>query len=117
MSEFQSSIILSVVSTILCPVACAAVMWLGRNYWANREQCAKDHDALHIGVQALLRDRILQGCRYYEDLGYTTHNARVNLTRMHEAYEGLGGNSIETHEYQHFMELPHKTDDKTYEVI
>lgn len=115
MNEFQMAIVLSIISSVICPIICAAVMWWGKNLWTNRERCAKDHDALHLGVQALLRDRILQGCKHYMNKGYSTHNARVNITRMHEAYEGLGGNSIETHEYKKFMELDHKTDDSSYD--
>ena len=114
MDGFQNAIVLSIVSSIFCPLVCAFMLWWGKRYWNNRELCSKDSNALHLGVQALLRDRILHGCRHFTELGHSTHNARVNITRMHEAYEGLGGNSIETIEYKKFMELPHKVEDEMY---
>lgn len=111
MSEWSFQIVLSILSSIICPILCAVIMWYGKKYWSHKEDTQRKYLALGIGVQALLRDRILQGCRFYQSQGFSTYNARVNLTKMHEAYIGLGGNSIEIHEYERFMELPHKPDD------
>ena len=110
-TELSIELLIVIVSSLLCPILCAVIMWIGRRYWQSKEDNQKKYLALGIGVQALLRDRILYGCRYYQQQGFSTYNARVNLTKMHEAYIGLGGNSVEIHEYEKFMDLPHKPDE------
>lgn len=114
MLEFELSIelLMVIISSLICPLICTFIMWTGRRYWQTKETNQKKYLALGIGVQALLRDRLLHGCRYYQQQGFSTYNARVNLTKMHEAYIGLGGNSIEGHEYEKFMNLPHKPDEE-----
>ena len=107
--EISLQIVVSIISSLVCPIICACILWYGKRYWTNKEENQKKFEALGNGVQALLRDRILQGCHYYEVHGYSTYNSRINLTKMHEAYTRLGGNSIEMHEYNKFMDLPHKS--------
>lgn len=109
--DLPIEILITIISSLICPIVCAIIMWTGRRYWQIKENNQKKYMALGVGVQALLRDRILYGCRYYQQQGFSTYNARVNLTKMHEAYVGLGGNSIEIHEYEKFMNLPHKPDE------
>lgn len=105
------SILVAVISSLVCPLLCAFTIWYCRRYLGNREQCQAENSALYEGVLALLRDRILYSCRYFEKQGYSTLSARVNITGLHEAYRKLGGNSVEVHEYEKFMQLPHKRED------
>lgn len=109
--ELSIELFVVILSSLICPIVCTFIIWSGRKYWHSKEDTQKKYVALGIGVQALLRDRILFGCRYYQQQGFSTYNARINLTKMHEAYIGLGGNSIEGHEYEKFMDLPHKPDE------
>lgn len=106
--ELMSYILIPVFSSIVCPVLCAGILWYGKRSWNSKEREDEKAAALEEGVRALLRNRILQGSRYYQQKGFNTNNSRIDITLMHEAYIKLGGNSIETHEYETFMELPHK---------
>lgn len=114
MLEFEMTfqVFLAILSDILSPLICACIFWYGKKYWNNKEDSQRKYIALGVGVQALLRDRLLQGCKYYQKQGFSTYNARANMTMMHEAYVNLGGNSVEVYEYKKFMDLPHKPDDE-----
>lgn len=52
--------------------------------------------ALQDGMQALLRDRIIQAYNHYQDKGYCPIYAKENVKRMYDAYHILGGNDVAT---------------------
>ena len=52
----------------------------------------KRHDALELGVQALLRDRIYQAYFYHYERGYYPVYARENVEALFDQYKALGGN-------------------------
>lgn len=110
-ADFTFQVVISVISVIVCPIFCSIIMYFGKKYWQRKLDNSERTNNLKVGVQALLRDRLLQGCRYYQIQGYSTHNARVNLSSMHDAYVSLGGNSIEIQEFENFLKLPHKKED------
>lgn len=61
--------------------------------------------ALNDGIQALLRDRIIQAHNYYRDKGYCPIYAKENIKRMYDAYHVLGGNDVATGLKDELMEM------------
>jgi len=62
--------------------------------------------ATMLGVQALLRDRLLQSFKHYLSQGYAEYGDRENVRNMYEQYEALGPNSVMSDLYEQFKELP-----------
>lgn len=62
--------------------------------------------ALELGVQALLRDRMLHCYNKYTEAGYAPIYAKENFENMYWQYHELGGNGVMTHLHEEFMELP-----------
>ena len=58
------------------------------------------------GVQALLRDRLLQGYRHYEEKGYADYDDRSNMENIYNAYHGLGKNGVMDEMRAQFLKLP-----------
>ncbi len=68
---------------------------------------AKKHEALVVGVVAMLRDRLIDAMDYYLALGWVPHHKAEVVNKMYLAYHNLGGNDIVTETYHKFMALPH----------
>lgn len=75
------------------------ICWIAK-YLYNRNK------ALELGVQALLRDRIIQAHRYHMRQGYCPVHERENLNQMYEQYHNLHGNGIATGLVNEVLELP-----------
>ncbi len=76
---------------------------------AAEEQAAmerKERDAMMSGVQAMLRDRLLQGFRYFEEAGFADYDDRSNMENMYNAYHNLGRNGVMDEMYKKFIQLP-----------
>lgn len=63
-------------------------------------------EAIALGVQALLRDRLLQGYRHYEEKGWADYDDRDNLENVWKQYHALGANGIMDSYRQRFLALP-----------
>lgn len=66
----------------------------------------KRQKALQTGVQALLRDRIIQSCDYYQKKQSISVHGRENIQSMYAAYHALGGNGAVTVLVQDADDLP-----------
>lgn len=66
----------------------------------------KKSKALHDGMQALLRDRIIQAYNHYSDKGFCPIYGKENVKRMYDAYHVLGGNDIATKLKDTLIEMP-----------
>ena len=66
----------------------------------------KRNKALELGVQALLRDRIIQAHRYHMSQKFCPVHERENLNQMYLQYHNLGGNGIATGLVSGVLELP-----------
>ena len=64
--------------------------------------------ALRLGLQALLRDRLLQAFRYYAARGCADYSEKANVDNLMAQYEALGANGIMTDLYARFRELPER---------
>ena len=62
--------------------------------------------AVKRGVQALLRDRLLQGYKYYRSQGWADENDRANLENVYVQYHALGANGVMDDLRQRFLALP-----------
>lgn len=58
-------------------------------------QKKKENDALKAGVQALLRDRIIQAYNHYvQDKGWIPIYAKESIDACYKSYEALGDNGM-----------------------
>ena len=71
---------------------------------ANEERLKQE--AVMTGVQAMLRDRLLQGYRFYEEKGFAEYDDRSNMENMYKAYHNLGKNGVMDDMHHKFMQLP-----------
>ena len=72
----------------------------------QNEKLEIQNKATMLGVQALLRDRLLNSFKYYISQGYAEYSDRENVRNMYENYEALGPNSVMDNLYEQFTELP-----------
>lgn len=62
--------------------------------------------AVKEGLQAILRDRLLQSYRYYEAKGYAEPDDRDNFENMYQQYHTLGANGVMDDIRSKFFQLP-----------
>ncbi len=62
--------------------------------------------AINDGIQALLRDRIIQAYNHYQDKGYCPIYGKENVKRMYDAYHVLGGNDVATKLKDTLLDMP-----------
>jgi hypothetical protein len=62
--------------------------------------------ATMLGVQALLRDRLLQAFNHYLSRGWITAGERDNIENMYTQYEKLGPNNVIHDIYDQVRALP-----------
>lgn len=74
----------------------------------QQAELERQNKATQLGVQALLRDRLLQGFRKYIQMGYAGYDDRKNMENMYQNYEALGPNSVMEDLYNQFTKLPER---------
>ena len=62
--------------------------------------------AIKRGVQALLRDRLTQGYKYHESIGWADIDDRNNLENVYIQYHNLGQNGVMDDLRHKFLQLP-----------
>lgn len=70
-----------------------------------REEQAKSA-AISAGVQALLRESIVNAYNRYSDKGYCPIFAKESLRRVYQAYHDLDGNDVATELYRKILAMP-----------
>lgn len=78
--------------------------------WAKKTKA--EIKALKLGIQALLRDRLLQGYRYFRDRGYATYEDRMNWENLYKQYHALGENGVMDDIRDKFLKLPTKAEEE-----
>lgn len=73
---------------------------------ANQETQKKQSHAIMLGVQALLRDRLLQAYRHYKQQGWANYDEKQNVLNIYTQYEELGPNGIMDIMHEDFLQLP-----------
>ena len=70
------------------------------------KQKKKQNDALKAGLQALLRDRIIQAYNHYvHDKGWIPIYAKESIDACYKSYEALGDNGVIDNLMQQINEL------------
>ena len=73
---------------------------------AQNEEMERQNKAIMLGVQAILRDRLLQGYRHYIEKGWADYEDRANLENIWKQYHALGGNGDMNDLRNTFRHLP-----------
>lgn len=73
---------------------------------------SKKNKALHDGMQALLRDRIIGAYNHYQDKKFCPIYAKENVKRMYDAYHDLGGNDVATGLKDKLMLMPEEPEER-----
>lgn len=76
-----------------------------KTLWKKIADNNRRQDAIEKGIQALLRDRIVQAYYNYSDRGSITLHGMENVERMYEEYRKLGGNGTVTKLVEDLREL------------
>lgn len=66
----------------------------------------KEQDAIKLGIQALLKDRIIQSYNHYMEKGYCPIYALENINTLYKQYHALGGNETVTELVERLKDLP-----------
>lgn len=96
------------VEKILGQIVSIMVGGLCAYLWACLKQKKIENEALKLGVQALLRDRLIQLHDYYMEKGFMPIHAKNNLENLHKNYASLGANGVIDSIYEEAMKLPTK---------
>lgn len=70
------------------------------------------YEALKLGVQALLRDKLYDKYDKYTELGYAPIRARENFENIWLQYHNLGKNGVMDDIHNKFMSLPTDKEEK-----
>lgn len=65
-----------------------------------------DQKSIKTGVQAILRDRIIQSYNHHMTFGYCAIHDRDNIANMYDQYHSLGANGVVDCLYEELMTLP-----------
>ncbi len=97
----------SIITIILSILSASGILGIGTRAILSRlHRQETQQKALEMGVQALLRDRMLHSYNKYTELGYAPVYAKENFENLYQQYHGLGGNGVMTQLRVAFMELP-----------
>ena len=66
----------------------------------------REQEAAKLGIQALLRDRMIESYHHYADTGYCPIYAGENLAVLYTQYKALSGNGIIANLVVHLADLP-----------
>jgi hypothetical protein len=71
----------------------------------------KQNRAVKLGLQAILRDRLLQAYKFYGHQGWASYDDKSNIQNIYTQYEALGPNGVMERKHFHFLELSEEADD------
>lgn len=102
----------NIITAIISILSASGVLSIGTKAilvrLKNQESRQK---AVELGVQALLRDHMLNNYNKYIELGFAPLFAKENFENMYQQYHGLGGNGVMTQLHSEFMELPTESEE------
>lgn len=77
-----------------------------RNLWKMIKTERSENETVREGMQALLRDRIIESYNKYSEKGYCPIYAKENVKHMYAPYHALGGNDVATELVERLMKMP-----------
>lgn len=83
--------------------------------WQRQKREDLRQQAIELGIQALLRDRVVQAYYHYIERGWITLHELEAAEKMYTEYHNLGGNGTVTKLMEDLRELPVR--DKETETI
>lgn len=90
-------------SSVMNAAAVGAAGYVFALYKAKK----KENDALKAGLQALLRDRIIQAYNHYvKDKGFIPIYAKESINACYKSYEALGENGVINDLMEQINDLP-----------
>lgn len=96
-----------IITIAVSVVGATGILGIGTKKILTRLKTQENRQhALELGVQALLRDRMLHNYNKYNEQGYAPIYAKENFENMYQQYHELGGNGVMTQLHIEFMELP-----------
>lgn len=93
---------ITIIGWIVSPILSALIGWLV----VAMKQNKKETEALRLGMQALLRDRLIQSYKHSEQKGYIDIDDRENWNNMYNQYHNLGANGVMDNIRQKLLALP-----------
>lgn len=83
-----------------------------KRLWNMIKSDRAENEAVREGMQALLRDRIIESYNKYSEKGYCPIYAKENVKHMYEPYHALGGNDVATELVDKLMKMPEEHEEK-----
>lgn len=118
-TSFEGITYAQVIMTFISAIATAVIAWIGQRI--KKKETQRDEkeaeraaisEAIKEGMQAVLRDRIIQMASFCINQGHTQVYMVENMTHMFTAYRALGGNGAVKYLYGQFMALPVISDEE-----
>lgn len=75
-------------------------------FWTKIRQIEQRNESVQLGVQALLRDRLIAEYNEHIEKGYAPIYAKENFENMWKQYHNLGVNGVMDGIHEAFMVLP-----------
>ena len=88
-----------------CGIGAAALSAGMRLLYRRQKQSDLRQRATELGIQALLRDRIIQAYYHYSERGWITLHGLENVEALYKEYHALGGNGTVTKLVEDLREL------------
>jgi hypothetical protein len=92
------------ILTLLFGSGILLAVW--RYFLCRFKKNEQESEAIKLGVQALLRDRLYEKYDKYSELGYAPIHARENFENIWTQYHNLGKNGVMDDIHDKFMKLP-----------
>ena len=89
-----------------CGIGAAAIAAAFRYLLKRQKASDARQRATELGIQALLRDRIIQSYNHYTEKGWMPIYARDSLDACYNSYEALGENGVIDDLMEQLRELP-----------
>lgn len=96
----------NLLSGILLACATYTINKARKGHEEEKETAEKKEKALADGVQALLRESIVNNYNRYKDRGYCPIYAKESVKRAYTSYEQLGGNDVAHDLYDKILKMP-----------
>ncbi len=105
LANFMEFILENWIEWLMLGVFSVASVWHRRLMKSIADDKAKNK-AVAQGVEALLRDRIIDCYNKYEKKGICPIYAKENVKRLYIPYHKLGGNDVATELVEQLLEMP-----------
>lgn len=90
----------------------AIILGIFRYLFSRLKKVRDDNKAVKMGIQALLRNQLINCWNKWHEKGYAPIYARENFEKMWEEYHNLGGNGVIDDIHHKFLELPTSLDEE-----